>query len=50
MSGPIPPLRPPPVRLTSEFESVTNLGLREITLRDGRVFQRVQIYGCYHLK
>ena len=50
MSGPIPPPRSAPSRLTAEFESVTNLGLREITLRDGRVFQRVQIFGCYHLK
>ena len=50
MYGPIPPPHPAPYRLTAEFESVTNLGLREITLRDGRVFQRVQIFGCYHLK
>ena len=44
--GQIPP--PPPLlrRVTREFETVTNLGIREITLRDGRVFQRVQIYGC----
>jgi len=46
----MPPERPVPTRLTAEFESVTNLGVREIALHDGRVFQRVQIFGCYHLK
>jgi len=35
---------------TGEFESVTNLGVYEIKLRDGRVFQRVELLGCYHLK
>jgi len=48
--GSIPPPRPVPERIANEFESVTNLGVREITLNDGRVFQRVQIFGCYHLK
>ena len=37
-------------RMTAEFESVTNLGVREIPIEDGRIFQRVQIFGCYHLK
>jgi len=46
----IPPLRPVPKRIADEFESVTNLGIREIKLRDGRVFQRVELFGCYHLK
>ena len=36
--------------IASEFESVTNLGVREVKLSDGRVFQRVQLFGCYHLK
>ena len=47
---PIPP-DPAPVnaRIAAEFESVTNLGVREIKLGE-RVFQRVQIWGCYHLK
>jgi hypothetical protein len=36
--------------MADEFESVTNLGIREIKLRDGRVFHRVQLFGCYHLK
>ena len=40
----------PAYRASVEFESVTNLGVREIRLGDGRVFQRVAIYGCYHLK
>jgi len=39
-----------PWNMQNEFETVTNLGIREIKLMDGRVFQRVQIYGCYHLK
>jgi len=45
---PTPP--PVPLRVAAEFESVTNLGVREITLADGRVFQRVELFGCYHLK
>jgi membrane-associated phospholipid phosphatase len=48
--GIIPPQFPNPARLTAQFESVTNLGVREVLLRDGRVFQRVQLFGCYHLK
>jgi undecaprenyl-diphosphatase len=46
----IPAPRPVPDRIAGEFETVTNLGVREIKLRDGRIFQRVQIFGCYHLK
>jgi membrane-associated phospholipid phosphatase len=46
----VPPLRLVPPRVAAQFESVTNLGVREIKLRDGRVFQRVQIFGCYRLK
>jgi hypothetical protein len=37
-------------RIAAEFESVTNLGVREIKLSDGRIFQRVEIFGCHHLK
>jgi membrane-associated phospholipid phosphatase len=48
--GEIPPPRPVPERVAAEFESVTNLGVREIRLNDGRIFQRLQIFGCYHLK
>jgi membrane-associated phospholipid phosphatase len=46
----VPPLAGPPASITDHFESVTNLGMHEIELRDGRVFQRIQIFGCYHLK
>jgi len=46
----LPPPRPVPLRVASEFESVTNLGVREIKLADGRVFQRVALFGCYRLK
>jgi hypothetical protein len=44
------PEPPVPYRVAVEFETVTNLGVREIKLTDGRIFQRVQIFGCYHLK
>ena len=47
------PITSPPYplaeRIAGEFESVTNLGVREIYLGD-RVFQRIQLWGCYHLK
>jgi hypothetical protein len=46
----VPPPRAVPGRIADEFESVTNLGVREIKLRDGRIFQRVQLFGCHHLK
>jgi hypothetical protein len=46
----IPPLQPAPAAITDHFETVTNLGVYEIKLRDDRVFHRVQIFGCYHLK
>jgi membrane-associated phospholipid phosphatase len=39
-----------PEKLVEQFETVTNLGLHEIKTDDGRVFHRVQIYGCYGLK
>ena len=48
--GPLPAPRPVPERIANEFESVTNLGVREVKLKDGRIFQRVQIFGCQHLK
>jgi len=46
----IPAPQPVPDRIAAEFETVTNLGVREIHIRDGRIFQRVQIFGCHHLK
>ena len=46
----IPAPDPAPAWLTSEFESVTNLGVREIKVEDGRIFHRIQVFGCYHLK
>jgi hypothetical protein len=46
----IPAPRPAPDRIAAEFETVTNLGVREIPLCDGRIFQRIQIFGCCHLK
>ena len=46
----VPPPEPPPKILTDQFESVTNLGIREIKIDDGRIFHRVQLFGCYGLK
>ncbi len=46
----IPARRSVPPRLADEFESVTDLGIREIKIRDGRIFQRVQVFSCTHLK
>lgn len=46
----VPPLPPVPDDIVSHFETVTNLGVREIKLSDGRVFQRLQIFGCRNLK
>jgi membrane-associated phospholipid phosphatase len=48
--GKIPRLRVFQPRLAAEFEVVTNLGVRDILLPDGRTFQRVQIIGCYNLR
>jgi membrane-associated phospholipid phosphatase len=44
------PPRAAPERIAAEFESVTNLGVHEVKISDGRIFQRVQIFGCYRLK
>lgn len=46
----IPAPLPVPNTIADEFESVTNLGVRDVKLRDGRVFQRVELFGCFHLK
>jgi hypothetical protein len=45
-----PPPTAAPESIANHFESVTNLGRFEIKLRDGRVFQRFDLFGCYHLK
>jgi hypothetical protein len=44
-----PPEMDPPPRMVAEFERVTDLGVREITYKD-RVFHRVHLWACYHLK
>jgi hypothetical protein len=46
----IPPLTTAPPSIAEHFESVTNLGRFEVKLHDGRVFHRIEIFGCYHLK
>ncbi len=38
-----------PARLTQQFESVTDLGVREIKVGD-RVFHRVHLWACYNLQ
>lgn len=40
----------PPAAMAAQFQSVTNLGVREVKIKDGRVFHRVQIFGCYGAK
>jgi membrane-associated phospholipid phosphatase len=46
----VPPPGKAPKFLTDQFQSVTNLGIREIRIGDGRILHRVQIFGCYGLK
>ncbi|HTL72315.1 MAG TPA: glycosyltransferase family 39 protein [bacterium] len=46
----LPPTDRLPKQLAEQFETVTNLGIREIPIQDGRIFHRVQIFGCYGLK
>ncbi|HTB83892.1 MAG TPA: glycosyltransferase family 39 protein [Candidatus Sulfotelmatobacter sp.] len=46
----VPSKEKTPKFLTEQFQSVTNLGIHEIKISDGRVFHRIQIYGCYGLK
>jgi hypothetical protein len=45
----VPPPSPAPPRIAEEFESVTDLGGREIKIGD-RVFHRVHLWACYNLK
>jgi len=45
----IPPPSPAPPKLLEQFESVTDLGEHDIKL-DERVFHRVHLWACYHLK
>jgi membrane-associated phospholipid phosphatase len=47
--GEIPPPSPAPEKLLQQFASVTDLGEHDIEL-DGRVFHRVHLWACYHLK
>lgn len=47
--GPLPPPPTIPARIADEFESVTDLGDREIVM-DNRVFRRIHLWACYHLK
>jgi len=35
--------------MAEQFESVTNLGIREVWM-DDRVFHRVHLWACYHLR
>lgn len=47
--GKIPPPLRAPSQIIQHFESVTDLGEHDIKF-DGRVFHRVHIWACYHLK
>ncbi len=47
--GKIPPPSPAPEKLLQQFASVTDLGERDVTV-GGRVFHRVHLWACYHLK
>jgi 4-amino-4-deoxy-L-arabinose transferase-like glycosyltransferase len=47
--GKIPPPAPASEKLVQQFASVTDLGEHDIEL-DGRVFHRVHLWACYHLK
>jgi membrane-associated phospholipid phosphatase len=38
-----------PARIANEFTSVTDLGVRDVWLK-GRVFHRVHLWACYHLR
>jgi hypothetical protein len=46
----IPPAPPAPAEIVNQFETVTNLGIHDVIVKDGRVLQRVQIFGCYNAK
>jgi 4-amino-4-deoxy-L-arabinose transferase-like glycosyltransferase/membrane-associated phospholipid phosphatase len=45
----VPSPSPAPPRIAQEFESVTDLGEREIKIGD-RVFHRVHLWACYNLR
>jgi 4-amino-4-deoxy-L-arabinose transferase-like glycosyltransferase/membrane-associated phospholipid phosphatase len=45
----VPPPSPIPPRIAQEFESVTDLGEREIKIGD-RVFHRVHLWACHNLR
>jgi len=45
----VPPPSPVPPHIAQEFESVTDLGEREIKYGD-RVFHRVHLWACYNLR
>jgi hypothetical protein len=47
--GKIPPPQPAPSQLLQQFESVTDLGEREIKIGD-RVFHREHLWACHNLR
>jgi hypothetical protein len=44
-----PPLDPPPPEITKQFESVKNLGFRDVVYK-GKVLRRVEVYACRNLR
>jgi len=47
--APPPPPRPVPPSLQQEFETITDLGVREIKV-DGRVLRRIRLFECLNLR
>jgi len=46
----VPPVAEPvPPLLANQFEAFQNLGIREVFLKD-RVFHRVHLWACYHVR
>jgi hypothetical protein len=43
------PVEPPPPRMVAEFATVTDLGIREVRLKD-RVFHRLHLWACHDLR
>ena len=44
-----PPGEPVPPRMAAQFESVRDLGVRDVYFKD-QVFHRVHLWACYHLR
>jgi len=45
----IPPTHPPPPQIQQEFESVSDLGIKDV-VADGNIVRRVQLFECRNLR